>query len=73
MAERLNANPERMQERKHLVEHPFGTIKHATDQGDCLMKGLKNVRAECSLSCLAYNLKRVLNILGVPHLLVTLG
>jgi transposase len=73
MEERLKANPAIMQERKQLVEHPFGTIKHANDQGYFLMKGLKNVRAEFSLSCLAYNLKRVINILGIPRLLVALG
>jgi transposase len=73
MEERLKANPEIMQERKQLVEHPLGTIKHANDQGYFLMKGLKNVRAEFSLSCLAYNLKRVINILGVPQLLRALG
>jgi transposase len=73
MEERLKAKPEIMQERKQLVEHRFGTIKHANDQGYFLMKGLKNVRAEFSLSCLAYNLKRVINILGVPQLLVALG
>jgi hypothetical protein len=32
MEERLNANPEIMQERKQLVEHPFGPIKHANDR-----------------------------------------
>jgi transposase len=73
MAERLKATPEIMQERKQLVEHPYGTIKHADAQGYFLMKGLKNVRAEFSLSCLAYNLKRVINILGVPRLLAALG
>ena len=73
MEERLKANPEIMQERTQLVEHPCGTIKHATEQGYCLMKGLKNVRAEFSLSCLAYHLKRVINILGVPNLLGALS
>jgi Transposase DDE domain len=73
MEERLKATPAIMQERTHIVEHPFGTLKHANDQGDFLMKGLKNVRAECSLSCLAYNLKRVINILGVLHLLGALS
>jgi transposase len=73
MEERLKAAPEIMQERKQLVEHPFGTIKHANDQGYFLMKRLKNVRAEFSLSCLAYNLTRVINILGIPRLLVALG
>ena len=62
-----------MQERKQLVEPPFGTIKHANDQGYFRMKGLKNVRAAFSLSCLADNLKRVITILGVPRLLVALG
>jgi hypothetical protein len=69
MEERRNATPAIMQERKPLVEHPFGTIKHANDQGYFLTKGLKNVRAEFSLSCLASNLKRVINILDVPQLL----
>jgi transposase len=73
MEERLKATPAIMQERKQLVEHPFGTIKHTNDQRSFLMKGLKNVRAECSLSCLAYNLKRVINILGVPQLLSALS
>lgn len=73
MEARLKAAPEIMQERKQLVEHPFGTIKHANDQGYFLMKRLKNVRAEFSLSCLAYNLTRVINILGIPRLLVALG
>jgi Transposase DDE domain len=73
MEERRKANPAIMQERKQLVEHPFGTIKHAHDQGSFLLKGLKNVRAECSLSCLVDNLRRVINILGVPQLLVALG
>jgi Transposase DDE domain len=73
MEERLKANPEIMLVRKQLVEHPFGTMKHANDQGYFLMKGLQHVRAEFSLSCLAYHLTRVINILGVPQLLVALG
>jgi transposase len=73
MAERLKATPAIMQERTPRVEHPFGTIKHAEAQGYVLMKGLKNVRAEFSLSCVAYNLTRVLTIRGVPRLLVALG
>jgi transposase len=73
MEERLKVTPELMRERKHIVEHPFGTSKHANEQGYFLMKGLKNVRAEFRLSCLAYNLKRVINILGVPQLLGALS
>jgi hypothetical protein len=73
MEERLTAPPEILQERKQLVEHPCGPIKHTNDQGSCLMKGLTNVRAEFSLSCLADNLTRVINHLSVPQRLVALG
>jgi transposase len=70
--QRVEAHPEIMQQRKELVEHPFGTIKHWWDQGHFLMKGLEKVRAEFSLSTLAYNIRRVLNILGVERLLAAL-
>jgi hypothetical protein len=69
---RVEAHPEIMQQRKDLVEHPFGTIKHGWDQGHFLMKGLEKVRAEFSLSTLAYNIRRVLNILGVRRLVAAL-
>jgi transposase len=70
--QRLKAHPEIMQQRKALVEHPFGTIKHWWDQGHFLMRGLTKVRAEFSLSALAYNIKRVINILGVSDLIAIL-
>jgi hypothetical protein len=73
MEERLNATPASMPARKPLVAHPFGTLKHANDQGDVLMQGLKNGRAEFRLACLAYHRKRVLTILGVPRLLGALS
>ena len=69
---RVEAHPGIMQQRKELVEHPLGTIKHWWDQGHFLMKGLEKVRAEFSLSTLAYNIRRVLNILGVEGLLAAL-
>jgi hypothetical protein len=69
MEERRKATPEIMPERKQLVEHPLGTIKHTNAQGDVRMKGLKNMRAAFSLSGLAYNLKHGINSLGVPQLL----
>ena len=47
------------------MEHPFGSIKQWMHQGAFLMRGLANVRAEFSLTALAYNLRRALNILGV--------
>ena len=69
MARRVAARPERMQQRREFVEHPFGTIKRAMNQGYFLLKGLVKVRGELSLTVLAYNLKRVLNILGVNKLI----
>jgi transposase len=72
MQEGVEANPELMKKRKQIVEHPFGTIKHWNDQGYFLMKGLKKVRAEMSLSTLAYNIKRSINILGVSRMIEAL-
>ena len=69
MAERVRDNPQIMNQRKQIVEHPFGTIKRAMNQGYFLMRGLPKVRAEMSLTVVAYNLKRVMNILGVERLL----
>lgn len=72
MQERVAAHPEKVQQRKEIVEHPFGTLKHWWDHSHFLMRGLKKVRGEFSLSALAYNLRRVLNILGVKALLKAL-
>ena len=58
MAARLAANPQMTRRRRETVEHPFGTIKPAMNQGHFLMKGLRPVRAEFSRSALAYNLLR---------------
>ena len=65
MAERLKARPAILDCRREVVEHPFGSIKQWMYQGAFLMRGLANVRAEFSLTALAYNLRRALNILGV--------
>jgi transposase len=65
MAERLKARPAILDRRREVVEHPFGSIKQWMYQGAFLMRGLANVRAEFSLTALAYNLRRALNILGV--------
>jgi len=72
MAERLKERPELMLERKSTVEHPFGTIKWWDGAGYFLLKGLKKVRGEFSLMVLAYNLRRVMNLLGVECLLEAL-
>ena len=60
-------------QRKTLSEHPFGTRKRGMDQGYFLLKGLRKVRGEFSLTVLAYNLKRVLNVVGVPRLIEALA
>jgi hypothetical protein len=69
VAARLAARPELLDQRRELVEHPFGSIKQWMNQGAFLMHGLEKVRAEFSLTALAYNLRRVLTILGVGRLL----
>ena len=72
MERRLRHGRALFAQRKALAEHPFGTMKRGMDQGYFLLKGLRKVRGEFSLTVLAYNLKRVLNLVGVPQLLVAL-
>ena len=72
MARRVRARPEVLRRRQQLSEPPFGTIKRAMNQGYFLMKGLDKVGAEMSLTVLSYNLKRAINILGVPKLIEAL-
>jgi transposase len=73
MQQRVLTNPEKMKLRKSIVEHPFGTIKRWMDQGYFLTRGLEKVRGEMSLTILVYNLKRVINILGVQELIAAVG
>ncbi len=73
MQRRIENNPDLLTRRKAIVEHPFGTIKLSMDQGYFLMKGIPLTSAEMSLSFLAYNIKRVINILGVPKMIEALG
>jgi transposase len=55
--------------RRTLAEHPFGTMKRAFNQGYLLLKGLRKVRGEVGFTMLAYNMRRVINILGVGTLI----
>ena len=55
--------------RRSTVEHAFGTLKFWMGSAHFLMKRLRNVKTEMSLHVLSYNMKRVMNILGVPGLL----
>lgn len=59
--------------RQTIVEHPFGTIKRGFDSSYLLTRGKASVTGELSLTFLAYNLKRVINILGVEGILKRLA
>src|SRR6478735_2284440 len=65
MQRRLDRQPRAMTLRRRTIEHVFGTLKHWMGSTHFLTRGLKNVGTEMSLQVLAYNLKRVINILGI--------
>lgn len=73
MEQRLKQHPELGTRRKAIVEHPYGTMKRGMDQGYFLMRGLQKVRTEFSLTVLAYNIKRVINLVGVRPMIAALG
>ena len=73
MQRRLDENPEAMRQRRETVEHPFGTIKMRLGATHFLMKRLNNVKTEMALSVLAYNLTRVMNIIGIRPLIQAMG
>ena len=73
MEQRLREQPELSTRRKAIVEHPFGTMKRGMSQGYFLLRGLAKVRAAFSLTVLAYNLRRVINIVGIPRLMAALA
>lgn len=64
MQTRLGKAPDSMRIRRQTVEHPFGTLKAWMGATHFLTKQLKNVNTEMSLNVLAYNMKRVINLLG---------
>lgn len=67
--QRLDYEPERMRVRRSTVEHPFGTLKSWMGYTHFLTKTLPNVRTEMSLNVLAYNIKRMLSIMGTKGLI----
>lgn len=71
--ERLDANPQAMRQRRETVEHPFGTIKARMGATHFLTKTLPRVAAEMALAVLAYNLTRVMNIVGTKPLIAALA
>jgi transposase len=73
MEQRVKANPQIVNKRKAIVEHPFGYIKHWMDQSYFLMRGFEKVTAEMSLSALCFDMKRVLNIFNVKELIAIIA
>ncbi|GAF76647.1 unnamed protein product, partial [marine sediment metagenome] len=67
--QRLDKHPEKMRVRRETVEHAFGTIKSWMGSTHFQMKTLAHVATEMALHVLAYNLKRVMNILGINPLI----
>ncbi len=70
---RLDEHPEKMRQRREVVEHPFGTIKSWMGSTHFQMKTLKRVGTEMALHVLAYNLKRVMNIMGISPLIAVMS
>ena len=69
---RLDEHPEKMRQRRETVEHPFGTIKARMGATHFLMKTLPKVASEMALHVLAYNLTRVINIMGAQPLMAAI-
>ena len=72
MQQRLDQDPDKMRIRRQTVEHPFGTLKAWMGSTHFLMRTLNHVSTEMSLHVLAYNLKRVMKILGIAPLMQTM-
>jgi Transposase DDE domain len=66
---RLDKNPQAMRQCRETAEHPFGTLKMRMGATHFLMKRLPKVATEMALHVLAYNLTRVMNIMGIQPLM----
>jgi transposase len=73
MQERLDGKPDAMRIRRSVVEHPFGTLKAWMGATHFKTRTLAKVRTEMSLQVLAYNLKRVIEIIGVGPLMAAIA
>jgi hypothetical protein len=71
--QRLDKNPDAMRQRRETVEHPFGTLKMRMGATHFLMKTLPKVAGEMALHVLAYNLTRVMNIVGIKPLMAAIA
>jgi len=72
MQKRIDLSPGVMRIRRQTVEHPFGTLKHWMGATHFLTRTLEHVSTEMSLHVLAYNIKRVLKIVGMRELMVAI-
>jgi transposase len=72
MQQRLDQAPDKMAVRRQTVEHPFGTIKAWMGATHFLTRTLRRVSTEMSLHVLAYNLKRVMQVLGAKPLMAAM-
>jgi len=61
-----------MRQRRETAEHPFGTLKMRMGATHFLMKRLPKVATEMALHVLAYNLTRVMNIMGIQPLMAAI-
>jgi transposase len=70
---RLDENPGAMRQRRETAEHPFATLKMRMGATHFLMKRLPKVATEMALHVLAYNLTRIMNILGIQPLIAAMS
>ncbi len=68
----LHLDMKKLEQRKCLSEHPFGTIKRSLNSYFFLLKGKAKVEAETALFCLSYNIRRAINMVGVPKLMAVI-
>lgn len=69
MQHRLDSKPDAMTLRRSTIEHVFGTLKHWMGSTHFLMKTMAHVGTEMSLHVLAYNLKRVMSVMGIAEMM----
>jgi hypothetical protein len=69
----VDKNPQAMRQRRETAEHPFGTMKMRIGATHFLTKRLPEVATEMALHVLAYNLTRVMNIMGIRSLIAAMG
>lgn len=69
---KFRPNKQKMDQRKSLSEHPFGTIKRSMNAGYFLLKNKIKVDGEVALFSLAYNIRRALNLLGFEKMMTVM-